>query len=248
MSFVLPSKIAQREDDFATRSSRHTGRCYLARLAVDEATRREAFRLRYDSYLDQGHIRPNRTRMFEDRYDGLPNSRIVVVHDEIGPVGSVRVCLLGRPGMVSPASEAFPAELSSLLETLPADSFAAEITRLVRSPAAADDQALVFLLYRLANYIGFVEQVALLLASVRRNHAVFYKRLGFEVASEPRPYPGLTCEMQLMQSGRKAYERSFARFPLMDPFAPGAEPLDDLLRGENVRISLLPGAERRLAS
>ena len=241
MSFVSHSKIACTSQRLSTPPEHQGGKRYLARLASDSLTKRDAYRLRYDSYLDQGHINPNATRLFEDDYDALDSSRTIVLYDEAGPAGSVRVCLLGRPGLRSPASEAFPEELASPLAGLTPGTFAAEITRLVRSPASANDQALVFILYRLANYIGFVEQVRLLLASVRRNHAVFYRRLGFVDASGPRAYPGLTCAMQLMSCDRTAYELSFARFPLIDPFGPGANPLDGLLRGECVPVSLLPG-------
>ena len=163
-----------------------------------------------------------------------------MVYDEINAVGSVRICLLGRPDLLAPATEAFPQELTTVLADLTPGTLAAEITRLVRSPAAADDQALVFLLYRMANYVGYLEQVRLLLASVRRNHATFYKRLGFETVSEPRAYPGLSCPMQLMRCDRAAYERSFLRFPLIDPFAAGADCLDGLARGQAVPIHLLP--------
>ena len=243
MSFVLHSNVVRPTAE-VTRSLPHRGHGrYIARLAIDPPTRHDAFRLRYDSYLDQGHINPDPSGLFEDRYDAFDNSRTIVLYDDLGAVGSVRVCLLGRPGLVSPASEAFPVELAPLLSRLPPGTSAAEITRLVRCPAAANEQALVFLLYRLANYVGFVEQVSLLMASVRRNHAVFYRRLGFEVASEPRAYPGLTCRMQLMSCERASYERSFVRFPLIDPFAPGADRLDGLYKGEDVPVSLLPSLD-----
>ncbi len=245
MSFVLPVSTQRLRSDVPAVSTGAPR--YFARLAAEPSTCRDAFRLRYESYLDQGHIEPNDLGLFADRYDVLPNSRTVVIYDGAGAVGSVRVCLLGGPDLTSPASEAFPRELASLLDRRRPGTFAAEITRLVRSPAAASDQALVFLLYRLANYIGFVEGVSLLLASVRRNHAVFYRRLGFEIASGPRPYPGLTCPMQLMSCDRAAYERSFVRFPLIDPFAPGAGPLGGLVRGETVPVSLLPKADQALA-
>ena len=209
---------------------------YVARLALDPETRRDAFRLRYESYRDQGHIETNRTGMFEDQYDDLDNSRIVVVYDHRGAIGSVRLCLLNSPDATSPAMESFPGELARLAGRFGAGNVAAEITRLVRSPAAADDPALVFLLYRLANYVGYFERVALLLASVRRNHAVFYRRLGFAIETEPRPYPGLTCLMQLLSCDRAAYEKSFQRFPLIAPFASGSTPLDGLLGGHPVEI------------
>ncbi len=249
MSFLSQLLTTPDAGAISQPSALATRGCYSARLTSDETTRRDAFRLRYDSYVDQGYLDPNPDQMFCDRYDQLPSARTVVVYDHLGPVGSVRVCLLGGEGQRSPATESFPAEVARVLDGLGRGQRAGEITRLVRSPAAANDQGLVFLLYRLANFIGFAEEVRVPLASVRRNHSVFYRRLGFTSKSEPRPYPGLTCPMELMVCDRDAYERSFVRFPLIDPFAPGADCLDDLLRGEAVQVSLFPrGAAQQSAS
>ena len=214
---------------------------YVVRMALDNATRQDAFRLRYESYLSQGHIAQNPTRMFMDAYDDIGNSRTVVVYDHRGPVGSVRLCLLDSTDAASPARESFPAELEGLLDGVGVGrgQVAAEITRLVRSPVA-DDAGLIFLLYRLANYVGHCERVSLLLASVRRNHAVFYRRLGFTTETEPRPYPGLTCLMQLLSCQRAAYERSFEHFPLIAPFASGLTPLSGLLSGESIEVRAPP--------
>ncbi len=238
MNFVVES-VAPSEASLSAASRRRRQTSYVAHYALDPETKRKAYRLRYDSYFFQGHIEPRADGLFEDHYDLLDNSRTILVSDEIGPVGSVRVCVLGLPGQTSPACEAFPDEIESALGQLAPGRRAAEITRLVRSPAAANDQALVFLLYRLANYIGFVENVDVLLASVRRNHAIFYRRLGFETASPPRPYPGLNCPMQLMVCDRANYERSFAQFPLIDPFGPDAGPLDGLLSGDPLPVAFL---------
>ena len=210
---------------------------YVVRLAVDDATRQDAFCLRYESYLSQGHIGRNPTRMFRDAYDDIGSSRTLVVYDHRGPVGSVRLCLLDTTDAASPARESYPAELERLLDDVGVGSgrVAAEITRLVRSPVA-DDAGLIFLLYRLANYVGHCERVSLLLASVRRNHAFFYRRLGFTTETEPRPYPGLACLMQLLSCQRATYERSFEHFPLIAPFAFGLTPLTGLLSGKSIDV------------
>ena len=230
----LSSAVSRRERSFLGGDKT----IYLARLAIDPSTRSDAFGLRYESYIDQGHIKPNVERRFVDAYDGLRNCKTVVIYDKLGPIGSVRLCVIDRSNTASPATEAFPDAIERSVAFLPNGAKAAEINRLVRSPAAANDQALVFLLYRLANYIGYVENVKLMFASVRQNHVGFYKRLGFEVASDFRPYPGLTCPMQLLKCNRADYELSFARFPLLDPFAPGADDLGRLMAGEDVPISL----------
>ena len=240
MSFLAPLQPSPSHAVLSRPSPPAARGRYTARLASDEATRLDAFRLRYDSYVDAGHLDPNPGREFRDRYDLLPNSRTVVLYDGACAVGSVRVCLLGRPGLVSPASETFPAELSRVLASAGDGGMAAEITRLVRSPAAADDQALVLLLYRVASFISHAERVRIALACVRRHHAPFYRRLGFTTVSEPKPYPGLTCPMALMACDLASHARGLACFPLVDPFAPGCDPLDGLLEGEPVLVSLFP--------
>jgi hypothetical protein len=215
---------------------------YAARLALDAATRRDAFRLRYDSYLSGGHIAPNGTELFQDSYDELPNCRTLVIYEAGAPVASVRVCLLAHgSGLRSPAFDTFPSEVARLLEEQPQPGFGQrgmETTRLVRSPAAENNQGLVFLLIRLASYIGMMSHAQLHFACVRTQHLSFYKRLGYVSVTEPRPYPGLTCPMQLLVSTRARFDEVRAAFPLVDPFAGGKDDLEGFLSGETVPVAL----------
>ena len=87
-----------------------------ARLALDPQTKRDAYRLRYDSYLTSGYIEPNQDRFFQDQYDDLPNCQTIVIYDEDLPVASVRTCTLSlASGQRTPASDAFPEEVNELL-------------------------------------------------------------------------------------------------------------------------------------
>ena len=246
MSFLGDAKPVSTSSSKELRISAPDKPIYTARLALDPSTRTDAFSLRYASYLDQGHIETNVERRFEDAYDSLSSCKTVVIYDQLGPVGSVRLCVINKSNTATPAAKAFPGAVELALASLPSGARAAEINRLVRSPAAANDQAVVFLLHRLANYIGYVENVRLMFASVRQNYVSFYKRLGFETVSGLRPYPGLTCPMQLLQCHREDYKLTFAKFPLLNPFAPGADKLDQLMSGESIPLSLLPvyGASR----
>jgi hypothetical protein len=114
-----------------------------------------------------------------------------------------------------------------------------ETTRLVRNPTAENNQELVFLLYRLAGYIGMMAHTQIRLAYVRRNHVTFYRRLGYTSVAAPRPYPGLNCPMQLMSCTRPRYDEIRAAFPLLDPYAGATETLDGFLSGETVSFSLM---------
>lgn len=216
---------------------------YSARLATDAKTQQEAYRLRYDSYLASGYIQPNESRLFKDVYDELPNCRTVVIYDEGVPSASVRVCALAFGSRKrSPASDAFPEEVRKLLNeqtAIGAGARGIETTRLVRSPAADNNQGLVFLLYRMAGFLGMTAHTHILLACVRQNHAAFYKRLGYEAVTEPRAYPGLSCPMQLMACTRKRYDEVRRAFPVIDPFAGATDNLDGFLSGESVSLSLV---------
>jgi hypothetical protein len=218
---------------------------YFARLALDPQTRRDAYRLRYDSYLASGFIEQNETRQFRDIYDDLPNCETIVLYDQTGPVASVRTCSLAFGSRQrSPAMDTYPEQVTALLRAQAATGLGGrgiETTRLVRSPAAENNQGLVFLLYRLAGYIGMMAHTQVLLACVRPNHAPFYRRLGYEPATEPRPYPGLSCPMLLMSCTRRRYDEIRGAFSLIDPYAGGTETLDGFLSGETVPVSLVRG-------
>lgn len=215
---------------------------YTACLATSEKVREDAYRLRYRSYLAGGFIEENPSRMFRDHYDDMPNAETIVLYDNGSPVGSVRVCFLERgTDYTSPALDTFPDEVSALLNANPNDAFAGraiEVTRLVRSPEAENNQGLVFLLYRMAGYVALCHHTQLFLACVRSNHAPFYKRLGYLAASEPKPYPGLSCNMLLMASNRQRYDQVRAKVPMMDPMTDITHNLEGFYAGEPVRLFL----------
>ena len=215
---------------------------YTARLAIETKTQLDAYRLRYHSYLDSGYIQPNETGLFHDKYDSLPNCQTIVIYDNGEPTASVRTCTLAfGSGQQSPASDTYPEEVRKLLSgqsRIGVNGRGIETTRLVRSPAAENNQGLVFLLYRMAGFIIMTTHTQILLACVRKNHALFYKRLGYETVTEPRPYPGVNCLMQLMSCTRQRYDELRRAFPVIDPFADTTGALDDFLSGASVSLAL----------
>ncbi len=215
---------------------------YVARLAVADSVRDDAFRVRYRSYVAGGHIEPNASGLFKDVYDDMPNASTIVIYDRDVAIASVRTCTLARgTDLTSPARDAFRDEVDDLLTRDKGSPFSGrgiEVTRLVRSPEAENNQGLVFLLYRMAGYVALCAHSQVHLACVRANHAPFYRRLGYEAASDLRPYPGLSCPMRLMASDRVRYDKVRHAVPAMDPLAGSTGNLDGFFKGEAVTLSL----------
>jgi hypothetical protein len=224
-------------------ASKHKHSEYTARLALDADTKRDAYQLRYDSYLDSGFINPNPSKMFSDKFDELANAVTIVVYAEGSAIASVRACFLSRSSdITSPAKETFPDEMHRILQnTAPSrhNLEGVEVTRLVRSPAAANNQGLVFLLYRLTGHLALLNDFKVVISCVRQNHVPFYKRLRFQEASAPKPYPGLSCPMQMLACSRDDYDAVRSGFPIMDSEASPAGSFDGFLTGGTITVPLL---------
>ena len=227
---------------------RHIGRNivdrgYEARIACDSSTKQDAFSLRYRSYRSQGHIETKLDGLLYDQFDELPTTRTVVVYAEGRPVGSIRTCPIRRGvGTMSPCREAYPQEVEALLTNSGPEgpgTDGVEVNRMVRAPEAADDQGLVFMLYRLAGHLALAADFRVIVTCVRQHHVPFYRRLKFEQAGEPKIYPGLTCPMLLLQIGRQNYDAMREGFRLMDPEAGQPGMLDGLEHGRTVTPHLV---------
>ncbi len=232
----------------AGQNSRHIGRGiadrgYVARVASDPSTKRDAFELRYRSYRAQGHIKENSNGLLFDRFDDLPTTKTVVVYVEGKAVGSIRTCPITRgAGTMSPCREIYPSEVEAVLRQSGPEARGfdgVEVNRMVRAPEAADDQGLVFMLFRLAGYLALAEDFGAIITCVRQNHVPFYKRLRFQLAGEAKVYPGLNCPMLLLQIGRVDYDTMRKGFRLMDPEAGQVGILDGLENGRTVRPQLV---------
>ncbi len=217
---------------------------YTARLARDDATRHDAYALRYLCYLDGGFIAPNKQHLFSDRFDGLANTETVVVYQGQEPIASVRVCFLSLSShSPAPARDPFPDEVEALLAPCRRGDRgmeAVETTRLVTSPRFANDQGLVFMLYRLAGLLGIQRDVRILLSCVRHNHVPFYRRLRYQEVAGPKLYPGLTCPMHLLACSRGDYDAVRGRFPLMDPDAFPDDDVSGFLAGQSMATQIRP--------
>ncbi len=224
-------------------AARSRDKTYTAVVALDDAARRDAFALRHTSYLDSGFIEPRPGSLFRDEFDDLDNAATIVVYDDGRAVASVRVCFMSRTLRDAPAHHAFPDEVDAILSDVPRSRKGvelAEITRLVRSPDTANNQGLVFLLYRLAGDLVLKNDVQVILSSVRRNHMPFYHRIGFMDVVGPKAYPGLNCPMHLLKCSRAEYDRVRAAFPLMNPAATPQGTFDGFESGRTIAMPLTP--------
>lgn len=217
---------------------------YTARLARDTATRQDAYALRYLCYLDGGFITPNKQKSFSDKFDELSNTETAVVYQDDEPIASVRACFLSLSSPTpAPARDTFPNEVEALLSPYRRSDRgmeAVETTRLVTSPRFANDQGLVFMLYRLAGLLGIQRDVRILLSCVRHNHVPFYRRLRYKEIGGPRIYPGLTCPMHLLACSRGDYDAVRGRFPLMDPDAFPRDDVSGFLIGHSMTTQIRP--------
>ena len=217
---------------------------YEARIATSAAEKHEAFALRYRSYRDSGFIDPSASKLFSDRYDELPNAKTILVRQNGVAVASVRVCFLSRSGNEeSPGRSTYPSEVNALLDTLTPSRGgrpeALEVTRLVRSPEAANNQGLVFVLFRLVGHLALLNDFRVVVSCVRQNHVPFYRRLRFQEIAAAKPYPGLNCPMQLLALWRADYDKVRADLQVMDPQAGPLGTLAGLETGSTVRFPLI---------
>lgn len=242
----VTTRVAAASEHVSTsaRAERPRARSYVARIASDDATRRQAWALRHESYLASGHIAMRPDGLFRDKYDEEETARTILVLEDTTPVASVRVCFLGRAlASRAPAADTYPDEVASLLAAAPVSRSGheiVEVTRLVRSPDAANNQGLVFILYRLAGYIALSLDFQIVLSCVRANHVPFYRRLRFREASPLRAYPGLLCPMQLLSAPRQDYDAARSALPVMDPSAFDPASFEGFLEGAPIVVPLLP--------
>ncbi len=242
MSYVVSSLASHSRESHPENVSRsRRGKHYTAAIVSNNRGAEDAFRVRYASYLDYGLISQNPERMFRDEFDDLSNTTTIVVYENDTAVGSVRVCFISRNVRDAPAHHAFPREIDAILGAARSDAAfdVVEITRLVRSPACADNQGLVFLLYKLAGYLALSRDVQTVVSSVRNCHIPFYQRLGFRTLAGPMPYPGLNCPMHLLRCGRGRYDQVRAGFPLMDPDAAPSGAYEGFACGRTIAVPII---------
>lgn len=214
-----------------------------ARLALDEATRADAYRIRHASYLSGGYIDPQPGEVFSDADDLRPNSRSVVVYKFGRPVASVRLCDLDYDPALSgfeeiPAFRIFPEAVAELAAGVAhgRPPKLTEINRLVRHPDFATDYELVFILFRFVSFLVIEGNSDMMLSCVRRNHTPFYKRMHFQYIDGPRRYAGVKFETNLMACKAASYQHLMSDIPFVATDDNSKRAYAGLLHGETVKV------------
>ena len=214
-----------------------------ARLAIDRKTKQDCYKLRYLSYIAEGHIEARHNGTFSDEYDDQPTVQSVVIYKGSRAVASTRICVLTRESNGSdsgsiPAQHVFPEEIEALFRRDVASPVerVVEINRLVRHPDLADDKSLVFLLFRLAGYFILKSDAGAVVSCVRRNHISFYTRLRFSEVAGPCVYHGVKFSTHLLSCLRPQYDTVRRMVPLLDVAGAARAQYDRLCQGETVVV------------
>lgn len=191
-----------------------------ATMALDQGARRDAYALRYQSYLAEGHIDPNGTGLFHDSYDEHATSQTVVLYRSGVPVASARLSGLGTAPEAwddgcLPAARVFPDQVRALRGQGGGRNRIVEVARLVRHPQLGADQGVVFALFQVIGYLVTEIAADVVLSCVRRNHMAFYTRLCFEPVAGPRRYPGVKFDAHLMACARPRFGEVTRQAPLL---------------------------------
>ncbi|HDZ71923.1 MAG TPA: hypothetical protein ENH55_03895 [Aurantimonas coralicida] len=182
-------------------------------IANNTKSRDDIYRLRYRSYRREGIISENSRQFFFDKYDFDPNAVVFGTHINDYLAGSIRIHLLSKENPTSPAYDTYHDILSPLLRN--AETMI-DPSRFVIDPEARTTPLLPFSVIRLACMMAEHFESDWMLATVRPEHAAFYKRFcSLEPMSELRPYPGLSCPLMLLGARNKdVQDHVFARYPI----------------------------------
>jgi len=183
------------------------------RLAETADEREQIYRLRYRAYLQEGAIEARADQRITDRFDDLPNTWIFGVYYDGVLASSIRVSVATPENPVSPSVDAFADVLQP--EIMKGKTIV-DPTRFVADPVRAKRyRELPYLTVRLG-YVACEHFGANLgLASVRADHAAFYRRVFLQEMMAPaRLPPGMIKPVCLMAADYRAVrERIFQRYP-----------------------------------
>jgi hypothetical protein len=179
--------------------------------------RRAVYRLRYDSYLQEGAITSRPENVLSDEFDEKGNTLVFGLRIRKTLVASIRLHILNRVQASSPTMQAFGDVLSPLIA---AGQTLIDPTRfVVDTDASRRFPDLAYLTLRLPFMAAGHFEAETALAAVRREHMPFYRRvLRYTKVSEPREYLQLTKPLGLMMVSY-LQEKSvvISRYPFFTP-------------------------------
>jgi hypothetical protein len=184
------------------------------RQVLGSTEREDVYRLRYEAYLREGAIVPNRARRLHDSFDESENGTIFGIHIDGHLAGSIRIHVISRRFPTSPAMEVFGDHLAPFVKQ--------DLTIIDPNRFVADQEAsrkwpeLPYIILRTTFMAADVNNAEFVTATVRAEHMAFYRRvLLCKLVCQPRSYPSLTKPLGLMVADYpKVKTPIIARYPL----------------------------------
>lgn len=186
------------------------------RRAVDTAYREAIFRLRYRSYRTEDVIAESSSERFTDERDEDANAFVYGIEKDGVLAASIRLHVVSREMPFSPGLAVFPDILGAMLDR--GQSYVDPTRFVVDRSMSRMMGNLPFATVRLAAMAAEHFSADYILATVRAEHAPFYKRFfDMELLSEPRPYPSLSSPICIMAGRWEAIKQSaYTRVPDFD--------------------------------
>lgn len=203
------------------------------------------YRLRHDSYVAQGFLEPKVSGLFSDEWDRESHffSFLSYVDDKPAASGRISYCAPAAPPKErtqTTAMEIFPTEIVRLAETFRLDDkpcIVVEVSRLTQHPDfSRSNSDPLFAIFRGTFYSLLMTDADILISAVRRHHIPFYRRLGFQKITEPRPYQKLKFETALMACFRQSFRLIQEVIPIFQSIEKTDRVYDRLFAGERVKI------------
>ncbi|MEM7215811.1 MAG: hypothetical protein AAF423_09730 [Pseudomonadota bacterium] len=187
------------------------------RVAWTNQQRNSIFRLRYDAYLREDTIKPNSSRMFRDEYDEFENCWIfgIYIKDEL--VSSIRFHVISPDCPKGPALDVFPDIVGPMV--FDEGLTLIDPTRfVVEEQVASEYPEMPYMTLRVACMAYEFFDAEYVLATVRKEHMAFYRRVfNAEILSPPRPYPLLKKPIAMMRAHvRGVREKMARRYPIFE--------------------------------
>ncbi|MCB1428087.1 MAG: hypothetical protein KDJ48_05455 [Nitratireductor sp.] len=184
------------------------------KVANTEEQRSEVYRLRYNAYMREGSIDPNPSGLFHDDYDKMDNCWIFAIYEQERLISSIRLHVISKEFRKGPALDVFPDIVGPMVDK---GMVLIDPTRFVADETAVRDYPeLPYITLRVPCMASEYFDADLCLATVRKEHSAFYRRVFHSVPlCEPRPYPTLKQHIGLLSAdvvGQR--ERMAERYPV----------------------------------
>ncbi|MEL7349502.1 MAG: hypothetical protein AAFN17_17245, partial [Pseudomonadota bacterium] len=200
---------ARSLDEYAEKDPHRSTFDYFVARSADDKDR--IYQLRYSAYHGQDLIAPRMDQRLRDGHDDAPGTFSLGVTDAGRLVSTIRLSVLH---VARPASANYAAFADHLGPMLQGGTTITDISRLaVLCETTSARRRLIHYTLRLAEIFAAAWDTEYGAVAVRRSHVPFYRRYGFSIASEPRPYSAMVVPLSLMLIHRDRRRRDVAAMP-----------------------------------